>query len=51
MKIKVTIKAGSKAADTVKKQVAEKKAFREAVKNGNVSKYAKENPTYFSIPS
>ena len=50
MKIKVTIKANSKADKAFKKHMEEKKAFREAVINGTIEQYAKANPKYFFTP-
>jgi len=50
MKIKVTIKANSPADKAFKKRMEEKKAFRDAVVNGTIEKYAQQNPTFFSAP-
>jgi len=51
MRIRVTIKAGSKAAKIIEQSIAEKKAFRAAVDNASIKEYAKENLAYFCIPS
>lgn len=51
MKIKVTIKQGSKAAAAIKKQIAEKKAFKQAVANGTVTNYTPAVPTNINTPS
>jgi len=50
MKIKITIKANSKADKIFKKHLEEKKAFRESIVNGTIEQYAKENPKYFFTP-
>ncbi len=46
--MKITIKANSKANQAFKKHLEEKKAFRQAVINGAVAKYAKATPVYFN---
>jgi len=51
MKIKVTIKQGSKAAAAIKKQIAEKKAFKQAVANGTVTNHTFTIPIDISTPS
>jgi hypothetical protein len=48
VKIKITIKANSPGSKAFKKHLEEKKAFRQAVVNGTVVKYAKANPAYFN---
>jgi len=50
MKIKVTIKPKSKAAQAFKKYMAEKDAFRKAVKSGDAFTYAKQRPIKFDAP-
>ena len=47
MTIKIKIKANSKAAEYIKKRMAEKKAFREAVASGKYVEYCKENNIKF----
>ena len=50
MTIKVTIKENSPAAKAFKKYMAEKAAFREAVKSGNAINYAKKSSIKFATP-
>ena len=50
MKIKVTIKSGSKAEKVLDKAVADKAAFREAVATGNVSNHMKQRGVKFATP-
>jgi len=50
MKIKVTIKPDSKAAKVVKKYMAEKDAFRHAVKSGEAANYIKTNKVKLDSP-
>jgi len=50
MTIKIKIKANSRAAEYIKKRMAEKKAFREAVASGKYVEYCKENNIKFDSP-
>jgi hypothetical protein len=50
MKIKVTIKAGSKSDKILKKMIADKAAFRDAVANGAVTSYVRTSGTKFTGP-
>lgn len=50
MTIKIKIKANSPAAEFIKKYMAEKKAFKEAVASGNYVEYCKKNNIKFDSP-
>ena len=50
MKIKVTIKSGSKSDKILKKMIAEKAAFKEAVTTGQVSAYARQSNSKLATP-
>jgi hypothetical protein len=50
MTIKLTIKANSKFGQYIIKRMAEKKALREAVANGNYVEYCKKNNIRFDNP-
>lgn len=50
MKIKVTIKSGSKSERILKKMIADKAAFKNAVTNGTISSYIKASGTKSATP-
>ena len=50
MEIKVTIKSGSKPDKILKKMIADKAAFREAVASGQISAYAKQSGVKLASP-
>jgi hypothetical protein len=50
MEIKVTIEVDSKLAEAIKRHMAEKKAFRDAVTTGNVHSYVQQNKMKFDLP-
>jgi hypothetical protein len=50
MSITITIKSNSKAAKVIKKHIADKIAFADAVKNGNVIDFIKKNNIKIATP-
>jgi hypothetical protein len=50
MKIRVTIKSGSASEKMLKKMIAEKAAFRNAVACGTISTYVKNSGAKFAAP-